>query len=54
MLPFIMTSSPYFSCSAARWYLTKHFVLGFGKLVEGGLDEVTLEMVHVKDGWVLI
>jgi hypothetical protein len=27
--------------------LTKHFVLGFGKLVKGGLDEVTFEMVHV-------
>jgi len=27
--------------------LTKHFVLGFGKLVEEDLDEVTFEMVRV-------
>ena len=27
--------------------LTKHFVLEFGKLVECGFDEATVEMVHV-------
>ena len=39
---------PHFPCPVVGWWpLTKHFVLWFGKLVEGGLDEVAFEMGHV-------
>jgi len=35
------------TCPDTSHRLTKHFVLLFGKLVEGGLDEVTFEMIRV-------